>query len=69
MLKNILNHHLIHEKIIYDKGGTALLWITYYDIKRKLDAMNQNEVLVESVRNETAFLYLAIIATVITVSV
>lgn len=31
--------------------------------------MNENEVLIESVRNETAFFWFAIIATVITVSI
>jgi hypothetical protein len=48
-------------------AGTGLLWWTYVDIKHKLDSTHPSELLEESVRNEKAFLTLAIIASVITV--
>ncbi|XP_063922141.1 choline transporter-like 1 isoform X2 [Zophobas morio] len=47
--------------------GTAFLWYTYFDIKNNLDKTNQNLMLLESVRNERAFLWYSIVATVITV--
>lgn len=53
-------------------GGTAYLWYTYFDIKHSLDKTEQAEkysILVESVRNETAFFWYSIVATVITVSI
>lgn len=52
-------------------GGTSYLWYTYFDIKRSLDKTEQTEkysLLVESVRNETAFFWYSIVATVLTVS-
>lgn len=48
-------------------GGTSYLWYTYFDLKYNLDKTRDYMVLTESVRNETAFLYYSIIATVITV--
>lgn len=50
-------------------GGTSYLWYTYFDLKYNLDKTRDYMVLTESVRNETAFLYYSIIATVITVSI
>lgn len=50
-------------------AGTGFLWYTYIDIKYNLDKVPRSSLLLESVRNETAFLWYAIIATVITVSV
>lgn len=50
-------------------GGTGFLWYTYVDIKRNLDRIPEKVMLLESVRNETAFLWYSIIATIITVSV
>ncbi|XP_074110569.1 choline transporter-like protein 1 isoform X2 [Cotesia typhae] len=47
--------------------GTILLWWTYADIKKTIDATNSIELLEESIRNETAFLVFSIIATVITI--
>ncbi|XP_008197900.1 choline transporter-like 1 [Tribolium castaneum] len=47
--------------------GTAFLWYTYFDIKYDLDKTNKHMLLMESIRNETAFLWYSIIATVITV--
>lgn len=49
-------------------GGTAFLWYTYFDIKHNLDKTNKSTLLWESVRNEHAFLWFSIIATIITVS-
>ncbi|XP_017777336.1 PREDICTED: CTL-like protein 1 [Nicrophorus vespilloides] len=48
-------------------GGTAFLWYTYHDIKHNLDKTNKSMLLLESVRNETAFLWYSIIATIITI--
>ncbi|KAH0549812.1 hypothetical protein KQX54_014475 [Cotesia glomerata] len=47
--------------------GTSLLWWTYADIKKTINATNPTELLEESLRNETAFLVFSIIATVITI--
>lgn len=49
-------------------GGTAYLWYTYFDIKYNLDDTPRHMLLSESVRNEKAFLWYSIIATIITVS-
>ncbi|XP_077285195.1 choline transporter-like 1 [Arctopsyche grandis] len=47
--------------------GTALLWYTYYEIKHGLREMPDNMILLESLRNEKAFLWYSIIATILTV--
>lgn len=47
-------------------AGTAFLWYTYFDIKYNLDRVPKSTLLLESVRNETAFLWYSIIATIIT---
>lgn len=49
-------------------AGTGYLWYTYYDIKHNLDKTPKYMILLESARNETAFLWYSIIATVLTVS-
>lgn len=46
--------------------GTAFLWYTYFDIKFNLDKISKSTMLLESARNETAFLWYSIIATIIT---
>ncbi|GLV34162.1 Choline transporter-like 1 [Carabus blaptoides fortunei] len=48
-------------------AGTSFLWYTYVDIKYNLDKVPRSTLLLESVRNETAFLWYSIIATIITV--
>ncbi|CAG5103065.1 Similar to Ctl1: Choline transporter-like 1 (Anopheles gambiae) [Cotesia congregata] len=48
-------------------SGTSLLWWTYADIKKTINATNPTELLEESLRNETAFLVFSIIATVVTI--
>lgn len=48
-------------------AGTIFLWYTYFDIKNNLDKVPKNTLLLESVRNETAFLWYSIVATIITV--
>lgn len=48
-------------------GGTAFLWYTYFDIKHNLDHTRQSMWLWESARNEDAFFWYSIVATVITV--
>lgn len=48
--------------------GTGLLWWTYADLKHQLDNTPENEMLKESVQNESAFLVYSIVATVITVN-
>ncbi|XP_060801052.1 choline transporter-like 1 isoform X2 [Amyelois transitella] len=49
-------------------AGTALLWYTYYELKHKQKSFaDQVAFLDESLKNEKAFLWYAIIATIITV--
>ncbi|KAG5897477.1 hypothetical protein JTB14_031103 [Gonioctena quinquepunctata] len=48
-------------------AGTAFLWYTYFDIKYHLDKTQKYMLLSESVRNETAFFWFSIVATIITV--
>ncbi|XP_023014010.2 choline transporter-like protein 1 [Leptinotarsa decemlineata] len=48
-------------------AGTAFLWYTYFDIKYHLDKTSKFMLLSESVRNETAFFWFSIIATIITI--
>ncbi|KAK9878646.1 hypothetical protein WA026_023096 [Henosepilachna vigintioctopunctata] len=48
-------------------AGTAFLWYTYFDIKYNLDHTRQSMWLWEAARNEDAFLWYSIIASVITV--
>lgn len=50
-------------------GGTSFLWYTYFDIKYNLDHTRQSMWLWESARNEDAFFWYSIVATVITVSI
>ncbi|XP_030761838.1 CTL-like protein 1 [Sitophilus oryzae] len=69
-LAHIISYFIMIGFAIASIGGTAYLWYTYYDIKHNLDKTEQNErysLLLESVRNEVAFRWYAIIATVITV--
>ncbi|ENN75884.1 choline transporter-like 1 [Dendroctonus ponderosae] len=69
-LAHIISYFIMIGFSIASIGGTAYLWYTYFDIKRGLDRTEQLEkysLLVESVRNETAFFWYAIVATVITV--
>ncbi|KAL1497270.1 hypothetical protein ABEB36_008263 [Hypothenemus hampei] len=69
-LAHIISYFLMIGFGVASIAGTAYLWYTYYDIKHNLDKTEQNEkysLLVESVRNETAFFWYAIIATIITV--
>lgn len=49
-------------------GGTIFLWYTYFDIKNNLNHTSKITILSESLKNETAFLWYSIIATVITVN-
>ncbi|XP_018324863.1 CTL-like protein 1 [Agrilus planipennis] len=48
-------------------AGTAFLWYTYFDIKRGLDSADGNYILMQIARNETAFCWFSIIATIITI--
>ncbi|XP_061710544.1 choline transporter-like 1 isoform X1 [Cydia pomonella] len=48
-------------------AGTALLWYTYYELKRGNQNFTGSIYLTESLKNETAFLWYSIIATIITV--
>lgn len=47
-------------------AGTALLWYTYYELKNKHKTF-ETAYLAESLKNESAFLWYSIIATIITV--
>lgn len=48
-------------------AGTGYLWYTYYEIKHNLDHTNTSRMLLEAVRNETAFFWYSVVATLITV--
>lgn len=50
-------------------GGTGFLWYTYYDIKYNVNHTSKFQILSETLRNETAFFWYSVVATVITVSV
>ncbi|KAF2901064.1 hypothetical protein ILUMI_05120 [Ignelater luminosus] len=47
-------------------GGTIFLWYTYFDIRNNLNHTSKIIILSESLKNETAFLWYSIIATIIT---
>lgn len=48
-------------------AGTALLWYTYHELRTKVKNFDQHTYLAESLKNERAFLWYSIIATIITV--
>ncbi|XP_068630522.1 choline transporter-like 1 isoform X2 [Battus philenor] len=48
-------------------AGTALLWYTYHELRTKQRDFSQTLFLAESLKNEKAFLWYSIIATIITV--
>ncbi|XP_066145764.1 choline transporter-like 1 [Euwallacea fornicatus] len=69
-LAHIISYFIMIGFAVASIGGTAYLWYTYFDIKRNLDKVAKAEkysILVESIRNETAFFWYSIVATVITV--
>ncbi|KAF7279149.1 hypothetical protein GWI33_007561 [Rhynchophorus ferrugineus] len=69
-LAHIISYFIMIGFAIASIGGTAYLWYTYFDIKHSLDKTEANEkysMLLETVRNETAFWWYAIIATILTV--
>lgn len=49
-------------------GITAVLWLTYYDVRHTADAAVKYSYLEEFIRNENALYVLAIIATIVMVS-
>lgn len=53
--------------VIASVAITAVLWVTYYNIKNDLDINEAHSLLQEFVRNETAIYVLAIIATIVMV--
>ncbi|KAL4708361.1 hypothetical protein ACJJTC_019597 [Scirpophaga incertulas] len=52
---------------IVSVAGTALLWYTYHELKTKQRDFSDTPFLAESLKNEKAFLWYSIIATIITV--
>ncbi|VEN34311.1 unnamed protein product [Callosobruchus maculatus] len=66
-LAHIVSYFIMISFSIASIGGTIYLWYTYFDIKYHLDKIPKFMLLSESVRNETAFFWFAIVATVITV--
>ncbi|XP_073951184.1 choline transporter-like protein 1 [Choristoneura fumiferana] len=52
---------------IVSVAGTCLLWYTYYEIKSGKQSFAESLYLAETLKNETAFLWYSIIATIITV--
>lgn len=67
LLASLVSYIIMILVTIASIGGTGFLWYTYYDIKCNLDKTKKDVMLLESIRNETAFLWYSIIATVITV--
>lgn len=67
LLANVVSYIVMILVSIATIVGTGFLWYTYFDIKYNLDKIPKNTLLLESVRNETAFLWYSIIATIITV--
>ncbi|KAJ8976180.1 hypothetical protein NQ317_002229 [Molorchus minor] len=65
-LAQIVSYFLMIGFSIAGIAGTAYLWYTYYDIKYNLDKIPTHMLLSESVRNETAFFWYSIVATIIT---
>lgn len=68
LLAHLVSYIIMILVSIASVGGTAFLWYTYVDIKYNLDHTRKQMLLLESVRNETAFLWYSIVATIITVS-
>ncbi|XP_015914425.1 choline transporter-like 1 [Parasteatoda tepidariorum] len=48
-------------------AGTVVLWWTYIDLKWQLDSTSTDETLIESVKNEEAFLVYSIMTTIFTI--
>lgn len=67
-LAHLVSYFIMIGFFIASIVGTGYLWYTYYDIKHNLNETPKHMLLLESVRNETAFLWYAIIATVLTVN-
>lgn len=66
LLAHLVSYIIMILVSIASVAGTAFLWYTYFDIKYNLDH-TKRPLLLESVRNETAFEWYSIIATIITV--
>lgn len=67
-LAHLVSYFIMIGFFVASIAGTGYLWYTYYDIKHSLDKTPKYMILLESARNETAFLWYSIIATVLTVS-
>lgn len=69
LLASLVSYIIMILVTISSIGGTCYLWYTYFDIKYTLDAVvkKKENLLLESVRNESAFFWYSIVATVITV--
>lgn len=67
LLAALVSYIIMVAVTIASIAGTVFLWYTYFDIKHNLDKTNRDLWLLESVRNETAFFWYSIIATIITV--
>ncbi|KAJ8920182.1 hypothetical protein NQ315_011843 [Exocentrus adspersus] len=66
-LAHLVSYFIMIGFSIASIGGTAYLWYTYCDIKYNLDKTPRHMLLSEAVKNETAFFWYSIVATVITV--
>ncbi|KAJ8941231.1 hypothetical protein NQ318_015663 [Aromia moschata] len=66
-LAHIVSYFIMIGFTVASIAGTAFLWYTYIDIKYNLDKTPTHRLLSESVRNETAFFWFSIVATIITV--
>lgn len=66
LLAHLVSYIIMILVSVASVAGTAFLWYTYFNIKYNLDN-TKRPLLLESIRNETAFEWYSIIATVITV--
>ncbi|CAH1156212.1 unnamed protein product [Phaedon cochleariae] len=66
-LAHLVSYFIMIGVSVASIGGTAFLWYTYFDIKYHLDKTHKYMLLSESVRNETAFFWYSVVASIITV--
>ena len=54
--------------IVSTVGTTAFLWLTYFDAKASVEKQERSFILTETLWNKTAIFWIAVLASIITVS-
>lgn len=68
LLAHLVSYIIMIFVSIASIAGTAFLWYTYYDLKHNVNQSSSRLIILsETLKNETAFLWYSIIATIITV--